>query len=151
MQNSEYHNERLKEKYDLLVSTINQERIAHNKAINECQVHIADKDKSIEELKLTIQSLQQANKETYESLTNIVKAVGMLKYDKGKYKVAGLSEEQSRLIDAIANYGAYWAEQDGFSDFAKTMQENIGISKGMQDFIDKLAPKKNRGRGGISL
>lgn len=151
LQNSEYHNERLKEKYDLLVSTINQERIAHNKAINECQVHIADKDKSIEELKLTIQSLQQANKETYESLTNIVKAVGMLKYDKGKYKVAGLSEEQSRLIDAIANYGAYWAEQDGFSDFAKTMQENIGISKGMQDFIDKLAPKKNRGRGGISL
>ena len=114
-------------------------------------MHIADKDKSIEELKLTIQSLQQANKETYESLTNIVKAVGMLKYDKGKYKVAGLSEEQSRLIDAIANYGAYWAEQDGFSDFAKTMQENIGISKGMQDFIDKLAPKKNRGRGGISL
>ena len=34
-----------KEKYDLLVSTINQERIAHNKAINECQVHIAEGQK----------------------------------------------------------------------------------------------------------
>lgn len=66
-------------------------------------------------------------------------------------KVSGLSEEQSRLIDAIANYGAYWAEQDGFTDFSKIMQEKIGISEGMQDFIDKLAPKKNRGRGGMSL
>ena len=107
---------------------------------------ISQKDKSIEELKLTIQSLQQANKETYESLTNIVKAVGMLKYDKGKYKVAGLSEEQSRL----RRYCKLWhigQNKTVFQTLPKPC-ENIGISKGMQDFIDKLAPKKNRGRGG---
>ncbi len=151
LQNSEYNNKCLKEKFDLRGTVIEQERISHKKAINECQLHIANKDKSIEELKMTIQSLQQTIKETYESLVNVVKAIGMLKYDKGKYKVSKLSEEQSRLIDAIANYGAYWAEQDGFTDFSKIMQEKVGISKGMQDFIDKLASKKNHGRGGMNL
>lgn len=151
LQNSEYNNKCLKEKFDLRGTVIEQERISHKKTIDEYQLNIANKDKSIEELKLTIQGLQQNIKETYESLVSVVKAVGMLKYDKGKYKVTELSEEQSRLIDAIANYGAYWAEQDGFTNFSKIMQEKIGISEGVQDFIDKLAPKKNRGRGGMSL
>ncbi|WP_158224292.1 hypothetical protein, partial [Clostridioides difficile] len=56
----------------------------------------------------------------YTSLTNIVKAVGMLKYDKEDgYKVPDLTQKQEKLIDGIAEYGAKWAKEDGFPDMAE--------------------------------
>ena len=101
----------------------------------------------------TIQVLKKANRGAYESLTNVCKAVGMLKYDKnGDYK-AELTPHQERLIDGVANYSARWAKNDGHPDLSEKIKKEIGISKGIQDEIDELVPKKNlsRGHGGMSL
>ncbi|EJX03370.1 plasmid recombination protein [gut metagenome] len=83
----------------------------------------------------------------YESLTNIVKAVGMLKYDKTNgYKVDVLSKKQERVIDGVAKYGAMLAREDGFPEMAEDMEKNVGISKGLQKVIEPQAPKiRSRG------
>jgi len=85
--------------------------------------------------------------ECYMSISAICKAVGMLKYDDNQgYKVYGLSEKQDRLIDAISNYGANWAEHDGLNDVADDIRKHIGLSKGIQNEIKELEPKsKDKG------
>ena len=56
------------------------------------------------ELWSRINDLTDKLKGAYTSLTNIVKAVGMLKYDKEDgYKVDGLTKKQERLIDGVAS------------------------------------------------
>lgn len=73
----------------------------------------------------------------YESIANIVKAVGMLKYDqKFDYRIDNLNSRQSRLIDAVAEYAAMWAREDGFPEMAADIEQYIGISKGIKDIID---------------
>lgn len=85
--------------------------------------------------------------ECYMSISAICKAVGMLKYDDNQgYKVYGLNEKQDRLIDAISNYGANWAEHDGLDDVADDIRKHIGLSKGIQNEIKELEPKsKDKG------
>lgn len=93
-----------------------------------------------------INDLTNKLKGAYTSLTNIVKAVGMLKYDKEDgYKVDGLTKKQERLIDGVAEYGAKWAKEDGFPEMAEDMEKHIGISKGIEKIIDPPAPKRSRG------
>ena len=68
-----------------------------------------------------INDLTDKLKGAYESLTNVVKAVGMLKYDRekdqngnytyGKYGISNLSKAQDKLIDGLAEYGARWAKR----------------------------------------
>lgn len=91
----------------------------------------------------------------YESLTNVVKAVGMLKYDRekdqngnytyGKYGISNLSKAQDKLIDGLAEYGARWAKEDGFPEMAEEMEKRVGISKGIEKIIEPPAPKRSRG------
>lgn len=98
------------------------------------------------ELWSRINDLTDKLKGAYTSLTNIVKAVGMLKYDKEDgYKVEGLTKKQERLIDGVAEYGAKWAKEDGFPEMAEDMKKHIGISKGIEKIIDPPAPKRSRG------
>ena len=93
-----------------------------------------------------INNLTDKLKGAYISLTNIVKAVGMLKYDKEDgYKVPDLTQKQEKLIDGIAEYGAKWAKEDGFPDMAEDMEKHIGISKGIADTIEP--PRRQISRG----
>ena len=93
-----------------------------------------------------INNLTDKLRGAYTSLTNIVKAVGMLKYDKEDgYKVPDLTKKQEKLIDGIAEYGAKWAKEDGFPDMAEDMEKHIGISKGIEKIIEPQAPKRSRG------
>lgn len=93
-----------------------------------------------------INNLTDKLKGAYTSLTNIVKAVGMLKYDKEDgYKVPDLTQKQEKLIDGIAEYGAKWAKEDGFPDMAEDMEKHIGISKGIADTIEP--PRRQISRG----
>lgn len=112
---------------------------------------LAERDKTIQELRERLETATQTIRGAYESLTNIVKAVGMLKYDKEDGYGADLTDKQGRLIDAVAKYGARWAKEDGHPDLAVEMDEHIGISKGIQEDIQELTPKRSRGRGGMSL
>lgn len=96
-----------------------------------------------ETLEKRLETLRERFRGAYESLTNIVKAVGMLKYDKTSgYKVAELTPKQSKLIDGIAEYGAKWAKEDGFSEMAEDMEKHVGISKGIAETIDP--PQRQR-------
>lgn len=98
------------------------------------------------ELWSRINDLTDKLKGVYTSLTNIVKAVGMLKYDKEDgYKVDGLTKKQERLIDGVAEYGAKWAKEDGFPEMAEDMEKHIGISKGIADTIEP--PRRQISRG----
>ena len=98
------------------------------------------------ELWSRINDLTDKLKGAYTSLTNIVKAVGMLKYDKEDgYKVDGLTKKQERLIDGVAEYGAKWAKEDGFPEMAEDMEKHIGISKGIADTIEP--PRRQISRG----
>lgn len=91
----------------------------------------------------------------YESLMNVVKAVGMLKYDRekdqngnytyGKYGISNLSKAQDKLIDGLAEYGAKWAREDGFPEMAEEMEKRVGISKGIEKIVEPPAPKRSKG------
>lgn len=93
-----------------------------------------------------INNLTDKLRGAYTSLTNIVKAVGMLKYDKEDgYKVPDLTKKQEKLIDGIAEYGAKWAKEDGFPDMAEEMEKRVGISKGIEKIVEPPAPKRSKG------
>lgn len=102
-----------------------------------------------------INDLTDKLKGAYESLTNVVKAVGMLKYDRekdqngnytyGEYGISNLSKAQDKLIDGLAEYGARWAKEDGFPEMAEEMEKRVGISKGIEKIIEPPAPKRSRG------
>ncbi len=125
------------------------ERSAVSRVDRTFRSTVAEKNERIKALEKQLQQSGESLSEAYQVLTSVVKAVGMLKYDNGKYKVSGLSEEQGRLIDAIANYGSGWAEQREFKDLAEIMQKKIGLSKGIQECIEELTPKKHINRGGM--
>ena len=102
-----------------------------------------------------IEALKNRLRGAYESLTNVVKAVGMLKYDRekdqngnytyGKYGISYLSKAQDKLIDGLAVYGAKLAKEDGFPEMAEDMEKRVGISKGIEKIIEPQAPKRSRG------
>lgn len=102
-----------------------------------------------------INNLRDKLRGAYESLTNVVKAVGMLKYDRekdqngnytyGKYGISNLSKAQEKLIDGLAEYGAKWAKEDGFPEMAEEMEKHVGISKGIEKIVEPPAPKRSKG------
>jgi predicted nucleic acid-binding Zn-ribbon protein len=90
----------------------------------------------------TITSLKESLRFAFESFINAIKAVGMLKYDKGgDYEVKSLTPKQDRLIDSVADYAAHWAKREGFPELAKDVQEKVEISKGVQDKINERTPR----------
>ena len=100
---------------------------------------------TVEDQSVTMQILRERFRGAYETLTNVVKAVGMLGYDNtGEYK-ADLTSKQARLIDAVTNYSVNLAKASGQSDLAEEMANKIGISKDIQNNINALTPKKSRG------
>ena len=106
---------------------------------------IAERDITIHDLQERLKKALQTQREAYESLADIVKAVGMLKYDKEDGYGAELTKKQDRLIDAIARYGSRMAEADGHHDLAEDMERHIGISKELQNDIRKLTHEHSHG------
>lgn len=99
-----------------------------------------------------IQSLTKKLKGAYMSVTSVVKATRMLKYDnKEGYKVANLTKQQEKLIDGIAEYGAVWAKEDGFPEMAEEMKKYVGLSKGIRKIVEPPEPEHHISYGGRSL
>ena len=87
-------------------------------------------------LKTEIEALKSRLRGAYEVLTDIVKAVGMMKYDdKNGFRVDKLSKKQDRLIDSVADLGVSRAEKEGFSDLAEDMRKHIGVSPELKKLI----------------
>lgn len=98
---------------------------------------------AVEPLKTEIEALKSRLRGAYESLTDIVKAVGMVKYDdRDGFKVGSLTKKQDRLIDSVADFGISRAKKEGFSDLAEDMQKHIGVSPELK----KLIRSTERGR-----
>lgn len=91
-----------------------------------------------------LQSLKSRLVGAYKALTSVVKAVGMLKYDKEDgYKVDGLTKKQDRLIDGVAEYAAERAKAEGLHDLAGDMEKHIGISAEMQPHVEVKEDRKH--------
>lgn len=134
-------NEKLKELY------------AENKSL---KVQISDLKQTIEQrvqsaikpLQEQIQALQSVKKSLEErlhgmceSLTNVVQAFNLLKYDKGDYRVE-LTKKQSRLFDGLENYAKSWLREENKHDMAIDIEKRIGLSKGIEKEIKALEPKR---------
>lgn len=101
-----------------------------NKALN---AELSDLRAGIGKLKENfnreLQNLKTRLVGAYKALTSVVKAVGMLKYDKEDgYMVEGLTKKQDRLIDGVAEYAVERAKAEGLHDLAGDMEKHIGIS-----------------------
>lgn len=80
-----------------------------------------------------------------ESLTNVVKAFNLLKYDKDSGYRVELTKKQSRLFDGLENYAKNWLREENKHDMVADIEKHIGLSKGIEKEIKALEPK-NRGR-----
>lgn len=136
-----------------------------NELLEKAETDGMEKDKLIDKLQRENSSLRQelsSVKETlmqrinnltvklkgaYQSITAIIKAVRMLKYDdRDGYKVERLTNKQDRLIDGLAAYGVQWAREDGFPEMAADMEQHVSISKGIDRVIEPHAAKRTRSR-----
>lgn len=119
---------------NLVLENTERERDAYERENASLKAEI---QKLREALEKRLEPLRRRLRGAYESLASIVKAVGMLKYDKRDgYKVDGLTKQQARLIDGITEYGAKRAREDGFPEMAADMERHYGISDGLADIID---------------
>lgn len=108
--------------------------------------------KAVEPLKKQIESLTEHLQGMARSLTNVVKAVGMLKYDKGEYK-ANLTDKQGEVVDAVAEYAKDWIERDlGNCQETEVMKAEIDgqveLSKGIKDYMTPDYPDLLYYKGG---
>ena len=114
--------------------------------ISSLKAKVEEQATQIASLNSIIGNLKNRLRGAYESVKSVVQAVGMLKYDKTDgYKVDGLSKKQDRLIDAVAEYGAMWAREDGFEDLAEAMEKRVGLSKGIQKIVEPQQKEKGKG------
>ena len=110
------------------------------------------KDKQIAELKDENKTLKVENGKLWKMIrgafgfiANIVKAVKMLKYDRKDGYGAMLTKKQERLIDGVVDYGIKCAIDADYSEFAKEMDMNIGISEDINKNIEPQEQEYSRG------
>jgi len=106
----------------------------------------AEKHKAVE-LANENSALRAELNNSHEAMTDVIKAVGMLKYDDGRsgYKISTLTSKQGRLIDSIANYGSKITKTAGRIDLAEEIDKRVGVSKEIEIEIKALEPKRDRG------
>ncbi|AZR80790.1 mobilization protein (plasmid) [Bacillus thuringiensis] len=97
-------------------------------------------------LKRTLNKVNEMYEGLKMSFANVAKAVGMMKYSKKEYEQP-LNERGNRLVDGIANYTSYWLRKMGREDLAEKVDKEIGLSKGIQQSVQALEPKKEHDRG----
>ncbi|PES08818.1 mobilization protein [Bacillus anthracis] len=97
-------------------------------------------------LKRTLNKVNELYEGLKMSFANVAKAVRMMKYSKKEYEQP-LNERGNRLVDGIANYTSYWLRKMGSEDLAEKVDKEIGLSKGIEQSVQALEPKKERDRG----
>lgn len=134
-----------KERYNDLVEKHNSIVIDRNKLLEFSKQSIEENKKlnnDILKLNETIDLLKEQKEDVTHRFVNVTKAVGMLKYDKnGKYGIDNLTDEQSRLFDAIKNYTKEHLQATDEKELLKEITEKVGFSKGIENQIKALEPK----------
>jgi len=115
----------------------------HRQAVSDRDYY---KDKAAQSDGLTEQvrgqnaELKEGLQYAYIYLEAMAKANGSLLYDPA-LKIANITPEQERLLQAIRNYAIQHTRNAGFSDLAQDIEKHYGITQGMQNHIDELMPK----------
>jgi len=118
------------------VTELKAELTAKDGIISSLHEELANLKDKFDEM---VETLTGKIRKAYEFLRCAVQAVGMLKYSNNSdYMVLGLTEKQGRLIDAIAEYGAIRADDNGHHDYAIDMRKSVKISEGMESEIKAL-------------
>ncbi|MCL2375375.1 MAG: plasmid recombination protein [Firmicutes bacterium] len=116
-----------------------------NKQIDSLKNEVLELEQEISRLEESVSELEQSNRLAYEGITNIVQAVGVLKYGNvSGYTMLSFTPDQSRLIDAVAEYGAGLADADGFYSLAERMKKSVRISEDILEIIDPPEIKSPR-------
>lgn len=135
LEKTENENEILKEKLKDVTNKLEWSKTFQNVLKNDKEVIKESAEKSIG-------ILEKRLKTAYTALTEVVEAVGMLKYDSHEgYKIENLNPKQERLIDGIAEYASKLARNNDFSDLAEEMDRHVGISSNIRKTIQ---PQKNK-------
>lgn len=141
--------EEIREKYNRQLN-LNQLLEQSEKSNQTKDEQIAELQAENSNLRGQIAKLWERIKTAYRRLTDIVKAVGMLKYGKDNgYKVLSLTEKQERLIDGISEYGVKCTKDADFPEMAKDMEQYVGISEDIRSIVEpvpKHSYEHNKGR-----
>lgn len=96
-------------------------------------------NKTEREVQLLATKWETALERAYNTVCAVCKAIGMLKYDKEQgHQISSLTAKQGRLIDAVANYGANAAREEGYAKIAEDIDNHIGISQAINKEIMRL-------------
>lgn len=120
--------------------------------LNHLYEHVCDEAKDLQvenaDLRAQVSNLTTKLRKAFECITDIVRAVGLLKYG-NKYLVRNLTNEQGRLIDGVADYGIEQAQKEGFLDLANEMSKHVGLFGKLKNLIEPH--HHERGFGGPEL
>ena len=98
---------------------------------------------AVKPLQGTIEWLTEQLAKVCETLMNIVKASGMFLHSKkGEYRIEGLTDKQSKLIDAFCTIGAKAVEAAGHREMADDMRKHVSISKDLDAVINPPVPAR---------
>jgi len=104
-------------------------------------------DQQTEEMKKLVtytRTLMEKLKISYEAITKIVQATGLLKYksdDFGEYTIESLTPKQSVMLDALAAYGAKLADENKFNQQAEGMRRYTNLDEAIRKEMKVLNPE----------
>lgn len=92
---------------------------------------------AVEPLKRQIESISSRLRGAFEMARDAVKAIGVMKHDKESlYHVDGLTDQQGKLIDGVADYVAGKAREAGFEKIAEDIDKHVNISPEIKKMIE---------------
>lgn len=112
---------------------------------------LKEENSMIEPLLSKIEGLESENENLAYIFANQMKAINMLVHSE-EYP-NNLDKKQVRLIKALDNYTQGWLKEVSREDLAEEVNKKMGISKGIQENIDRLEKQertknRNLARGG---
>ena len=121
----------------ITITNVNDDLTSKVKSLEEQK----QKDKSeLNRLSILVNELRKKFERACNMIQNITKAISTLLYGNYPTKLQTVSDYSIALIDGISDYAADQLDEWNLTDKADDVRENIGISKGIQSYIDDLAP-----------
>lgn len=96
------------------------------------------------ELGNRINRLTERLRGAFETMRDVVQAVGKMKYGDDEFKVQ-LTDRQGKLVDAVSDLVSEKAKAEGFNNIAHEVDHEVGLSK---EISTKIDPPRQRQRGG---
>ena len=126
----------LKGEINALHARLSQEGINHQKEIETLS----------STLKTQINDMKNKTRDMANVFANMAMGIGSVKYH-DDYEIGHMSGKEGRFIDALRNYAQTWLKNFGHPDLAEEVRAKVSVSKGIQDHINELEPKKQISRG----